>query len=144
MKKRRTTRRRRSYRIGAARRSGGMGDVMTVIQTGAGIGAGVAGARMLVNNIGFLRDNRLFGSIAQIGAAVVVNNFGGKMAGNVAAGMAAEAVISTVVDLMPGVASSVGLSGLGRVFKGSAQIPGVAGMGAIGQKNYANPVIRVQ
>ena len=121
-----------------------MGDVMTVIQTGAGIGAVVAGARMLVNNIGLLRDNRLFGSLAQIGAAVVVNNFGGRMAGNVAAGMAAEAVISTVVDLMPGVASSVGLSGIGRVFKGSAQIPGVAGVGQIGQRNYANPVIRVQ
>jgi hypothetical protein len=136
-KRKKTYRRRRSRsRIGQVSAKG----FTDLAMTGLGVGAGMALARMLANNIGFLRQNRLFGALAQVGGGLVVAGMGGNIGKNLAAGMAAEAVVSTVVELAPGVASTVGLSGLGSVFPGSSNIPGVAGKYAVGQ----NPVVRVQ
>ena len=133
-------------RVGRKKRNSmarGKLDIMQGIGTGARVAAGIALGKVVSNKIPALTQNPLLGAAAQLGLALVVAGTGrGKkvLQRDLAAGMAANAMVSFLNATAPDVTSQLGISGIGSTMTlnaGSNYMPGVAGGnvagGAVGQ-----------
>jgi hypothetical protein len=130
-------------RVGRKKTNMAKFDVMKGVGTGARVAAGIAIGKVVANKIPALQTNPLLGAAAQLGLALVVAGTGkGKkiLQRDLAAGMAANAMVSFLNATAPDVTSQLGISGIGQPFaldSGSNVMPGVAG-GTVGR--YNSPV----
>lgn len=109
MKRRKGARRRRRSRMGALPTVSNLTGIVATSATVLG-GYAIAGK---VKNIGFLANNPLFGNLATIAAGVILPGFlKGAVGTNLGIGMALRGVQGLVVDNVPGVADTLGLSGI--------------------------------
>lgn len=112
-------------------------NITSVAMDGLGVGIGISAGKAITNNIPQLAANPILGMVVQLAGAVVLSGMGGSFVKNVGVGMAAGAVTTGITTLAPGLASQIGISGLGA--GGSFYVPGV------GAGKYNNtPVVRVQ
>lgn len=148
-KKRKSTGRRKSYR----RRSsvGAMPDtsqVMAGVKVGATALAGFGLAGMLKNNITFLQTNPLIGNILQIAAGIatpmIIKNDVGTGLG---IGMVAKGIQGFVVDNVPGIANTLGLSGLPDMYPTNSvlgMLETTAPMASVGNMSNENIMLKVR
>ena len=112
------------------------GSIINVAKRGLQVYAGQAIGKALVNNVGPLSDNPIFGIVAQLGVAVVLSGSRSALQKDLAVGMAVNSASMAVNTLAPNLVDSIGITGPW----GSYINPGVSGVnGKIGQ-----PIIRVQ
>ena len=102
---------------------------------GLGVGVGISAGKAISNNIPQLAANPILGMLVQLGGGVILSGMGGNFVKNVGLGMAAGAVTTGITTLAPGLASQIGIAGLGG--GGSFYVPGVGA-------TKSTPVIRVQ
>lgn len=119
--------RKKTY-MARSKTSGKIGEILT---SGAGVAAGIVVGKMLTKNIGFLDKNPIFGAGAQLVLAGVVFGMRGKMTQDVAAGMAANGVVSLLNATAGDLTAKLGISGIGSqpyaIDAPSVVTPGVAG-----------------
>lgn len=131
-KKRRKMARQKRRKVYRRRRVGALnqGGIMQSITQGALVAGGYAAGSMLINSVGFLKENPLFAAVAQIGAGIATGSFiKGNTGNSLGAGMAASGVLNLLKATAPSVASTLGISGVPQqdFYPGSFLLPGVAG-----------------